>query len=89
MKTTTSITDKDIKTRHRAMWASGDYPAVATEVIAGLGPTLAVYRAISDDPEATRALDSALAALADGALEDGVMEWEYLLATAVVAKSEK
>lgn len=53
------------------------------------GPTIAVYRAISDDPEATRALDSALAALADGALEDGVMEWEYLLATAVVAKPEK
>lgn len=30
----------DLKVRHRAMWASGDYPAVATQVIAGLGPTL-------------------------------------------------
>lgn len=26
--------------RHRAMWASGDYPAVATEVISALGETL-------------------------------------------------
>jgi SAM-dependent methyltransferase len=30
----------DVKGRHRAMWALGDYPAVATEVIAGLGPVL-------------------------------------------------
>jgi 2-polyprenyl-3-methyl-5-hydroxy-6-metoxy-1,4-benzoquinol methylase len=29
-----------IKAKHRAMWALGDYPAVATEVIAPLGPTL-------------------------------------------------
>ena len=31
---------KAIKARHRAMWALGDYPAVATEVIASLGPIL-------------------------------------------------
>jgi ubiquinone/menaquinone biosynthesis C-methylase UbiE len=30
----------DIKRRHRAMWASGDYPAVATEVISALGQIL-------------------------------------------------
>ena len=30
----------DLKTRHRAMWALGDYPAVATEVIPGLGRRL-------------------------------------------------
>lgn len=30
----------DIKARHRAMWALGDYPAVATEVIPDLGPVL-------------------------------------------------
>ena len=27
----------DLETRHRAMWALGDYPAVATEVVPGLG----------------------------------------------------
>lgn len=32
--------DRELKTRHRAMWASGDYPAVATELIPTLGPEL-------------------------------------------------
>ncbi len=32
--------DRELKTKHRAMWASGDYPAVATEVIPALGPRL-------------------------------------------------
>jgi SAM-dependent methyltransferase len=32
--------DQALKTRHRAMWALGDYPAVATDVIAELGPVL-------------------------------------------------
>ena len=35
-----STTPDDLKTRHRAMWALGDYPAVATEVIAPLGDVL-------------------------------------------------
>ena len=30
--------DQALKAKHRAMWALGDYPAVATEVIAALGP---------------------------------------------------
>ncbi len=30
--------DQTLKAKHRAMWALGDYPAVATEVIAALGP---------------------------------------------------
>ncbi|NUT35492.1 MAG: class I SAM-dependent methyltransferase [Hamadaea sp.] len=30
----------EIKTRHRAMWASGDYAAVAAQVIPALGPVL-------------------------------------------------
>ena len=38
--TQTLIDDATLKARHRAMWALGDYPAVATEVIAELGPTL-------------------------------------------------
>jgi SAM-dependent methyltransferase len=29
-----------VKTKHRAMWASGDYPAVASELVAPLGPVL-------------------------------------------------
>ncbi len=32
--------DRDLKARHRALWALGDYPAVARDVIAELGPTL-------------------------------------------------
>lgn len=40
--TTTQPADMDqsIKQKHRAMWALGDYPAVASEVIAELGPAL-------------------------------------------------
>src|SRR5262245_11023278 len=40
---TTSATDPDdaaLKAKHAAMWAMGDYPAVATELIAPLGPVL-------------------------------------------------
>jgi SAM-dependent methyltransferase len=43
MTTTSSTTTTDdaaLKARHRAMWALGDYHAVATEIIADLGPTL-------------------------------------------------
>jgi SAM-dependent methyltransferase len=36
----TDIDDAALKAKHRAMWAMGDYPAVATEVIASLGPAL-------------------------------------------------
>ncbi len=32
--------DVALKAKHRAMWAMGNYPAVASEVIADLGPTL-------------------------------------------------
>ena len=39
-----TIADKDadraLKARHRALWASGDYPAVAAEMIPALGPEL-------------------------------------------------
>ncbi|MFJ9591383.1 class I SAM-dependent methyltransferase [Streptomyces virginiae] len=46
------------------------------------GPTIAVYRAVGDDPEKVAALDAALDALAAEQTTDGVMEWEYLLLTA-------
>ena len=41
-QTTPSTSDPDtaLKARHRAMWALGDYHAVATEVIPDLGPVL-------------------------------------------------
>ena len=38
--TQTQTDDAALKAKHAAMWAMGDYPAVATEVIASLGPVL-------------------------------------------------
>lgn len=38
--TTAGHQTNELKMRHRAMWSSGDYPAVATEVISALGETL-------------------------------------------------
>lgn len=38
--TTDTIDDRALKARHRAMWALGDYPRVAAELIAELGPAL-------------------------------------------------
>ena len=35
-----TVQEQQIKQAHRAMWATGDYPAVATEVIAELGEVL-------------------------------------------------
>lgn len=32
--------DRELKTKHRAMWALGDYPAVASQIIPSLGPLL-------------------------------------------------
>jgi SAM-dependent methyltransferase len=59
---------------------------------ANYGPTIAVYRAIADDPERVAALDAELADLARrhdlgtgnaaGSKQGTVMEWEYLLLTA-------
>jgi 2-polyprenyl-6-hydroxyphenyl methylase/3-demethylubiquinone-9 3-methyltransferase len=31
--------DRELKARHRALWASGDYPAVASELIPTSGPS--------------------------------------------------
>ena len=38
--TTNTTADQALKAKHRAMWALGDYPAVAIEVIPELGPVL-------------------------------------------------
>ncbi|WP_136706313.1 class I SAM-dependent methyltransferase [Agromyces sp. H66] len=49
------------------------------------GPTIAVYNRIADDPDQVAALDAALAALGNDALDaSGAMQWEYLLLTARV-----
>lgn len=34
------IADRELKAKHRAMWALGDYPAVATDIIPELGPVV-------------------------------------------------
>lgn len=48
------------------------------------GPTISAYRNIADDPERVCALDAALAEVGDRFLtRPSVMEWEYLLVTAV------
>jgi SAM-dependent methyltransferase len=52
------------------------------------GPTIAVYKAISGDPDKVAALDEALADLAtrsDVGEDSTVLEWEYLLLTCRVA----
>ena len=34
------VTDSDLKARHRAMWASGDYPHMVDTFLLPLGPRL-------------------------------------------------
>ncbi|RSS63269.1 class I SAM-dependent methyltransferase [Streptomyces sp. WAC07061] len=40
--------DRALKAKHRTMWALGDYPAVATQVVAGLGPALVEACGVKD-----------------------------------------
>jgi SAM-dependent methyltransferase len=40
MTTVDNEADRALKAKHRALWASGDYPAVAAELIPALGPEL-------------------------------------------------
>lgn len=40
MNQTTLTQDAELKQRHRAMWASGDYARVADEIVGEIGPTL-------------------------------------------------
>jgi ubiquinone/menaquinone biosynthesis C-methylase UbiE len=39
--------DRTLKTKHRAMWASGNYPAVVTDIVSELGPILVQAAGIS------------------------------------------
>lgn len=50
------IADRQLKTKHRTMWASGNYPAVVTDLIPDLGPTLVAASGIT---AADRVLDVA------------------------------
>src|SRR5262249_2006968 len=47
MTSTTTDADVALKAKHRAMWALGDYHAVATEIIPALGPVLVEAAGIS------------------------------------------
>ena len=38
--TTVEVDDRELKAKHRALWASGDYPAVAAELIPAFGPEI-------------------------------------------------
>lgn len=40
MSSTTTMTDTDLKARHRAMWASGDYPGMVSTFLTPLGDVL-------------------------------------------------
>jgi hypothetical protein len=46
------------------------------------GPTINAYRTIGNNPVLTATLDAQLIELAEQHLDNGVMEWEYLLLTA-------
>jgi SAM-dependent methyltransferase len=46
------------------------------------GPTINAYRNIGDNPVLTAALDAQLTELAQHHLDNGAMQWEYLLVTA-------
>jgi ubiquinone/menaquinone biosynthesis C-methylase UbiE len=80
------LADRVTDLRATREWLTVDRFATGTEFRdffkATYGPAIATFRRIADDAEAVAALDAALATLADNAIRDGVMEWEYLLVTA-------
>jgi len=75
---------EDLRTERRVLRVTGFASGVEFRDFfkANYGPTIVTYRAIADDPDRVAALDAALAELGDAGIADGVMEWEYLLATA-------
>ena len=54
MTTELQAADRELKAKHRAMWASGDYPAVVERLVSGLGPLLVEAAGIG---EGDRVLD--------------------------------
>jgi SAM-dependent methyltransferase len=49
MSTKTQTVDPALVAKHRTMWASGDYPAIVTDVVAPLGPVLVEATGIGPD----------------------------------------
>ncbi|WP_166140023.1 class I SAM-dependent methyltransferase [Nocardioides ochotonae] len=47
MTTEASTADQAVKAKHRAMWASGDYPRLVSDLITGLGPALVQAAALA------------------------------------------
>src|SRR5919107_3023628 len=48
---TTTVADTELKARHRAMWASGDYPRMVETFLTPLGPRLVEACAVSAGDE--------------------------------------
>jgi SAM-dependent methyltransferase len=46
MTATPTTVDRDLESKHRALWALGDYRTIAAELVAPLGPELAVAAAV-------------------------------------------
>ena len=46
MTATATSVDRDLESKHRALWALGDYRAIAAELVAPLGPELAAAAAV-------------------------------------------
>jgi SAM-dependent methyltransferase len=77
----------DVVARRQQLRVDGftSYEAFRDYFKACYGPTIAVYRAIADDPEKVAALDRALVELCarfDSGDGSPVLDWEYLLLTA-------
>jgi SAM-dependent methyltransferase len=77
-----SVTGLQARTGRARVDRFADAEAFLTFFKENYGPTIAVYRFIADQPERVAELDAALIGLAEEHLDDGVMEWEYLLVTA-------
>ncbi|MDX6324406.1 MAG: hypothetical protein QOK15_760 [Nocardioidaceae bacterium] len=75
---------RDLVARQRALRVDrfADGPGFRDFFKRNYGPTIAAYRYLADDAARVAALDADLAALGDRFIRDGVMQWEYLLATA-------
>jgi SAM-dependent methyltransferase len=84
-----AVTDVRVERRRLTVDAFGTPQEFRDYFASHYGPTIAVYRAVGDDPERVAALDAELVELARGADEGEaggptVLGWEYLLVTARV-----
>lgn len=84
-----AVTDVRVEKRRLTVDAFATPQAFRDYFASHYGPTIAVYRAVGDDPERVAALDAAMVGLARAADEGEaggptVLAWEYLLVTALV-----